>query len=72
MRATTCLLSLLCFALPVFSAPVVFEHVLIDKDAIGHREVGDVNGVGFDDIVAVNYPMLVWYEYPNWERHCSV
>lgn len=66
------LTSLFCFVLPAFSGPIVFEHVVIDEDAIGHREVGDIDRDGFNDIAAVDYPMLVWYEYPNWEKHLVV
>ncbi len=60
-------------ALPAFSSQISFEHVVIDKDAIGHREVGDIDRDGFNDIVAVNSGgsehSIVWYEYPNWKRH---
>jgi len=49
-----------------------FEHVVIDKKAIGHREVGDIDGDGFNDIAAVDYPMLVWYEHPDWKKHIVV
>lgn len=48
---------------------IPFEHVVIDQDAMGHREVGDINADGLNDIAAVNYPMLVWYEYPDWKKH---
>ncbi len=72
-RATLVLTSLLCWALPAFSSPIVFEHVVIDKDAIGHREVGDIDQDGFNDIAAVNSEgsehSIVWYEYPDWKRH---
>jgi len=51
---------------------IPFEHVVIDKDAMGHREVGDIDGDGFNDIAAVNYPMLVWYRYPDWKKHMVV
>jgi hypothetical protein len=65
-----------CLALPAFSKPITFEHVVIDEDAIGHREVGDIDRDGFNDIVAVNSGesehSIVWYEYPNWRRHCVV
>jgi len=68
--------SLSWLALPVFSKPITFEHVIIDKDAIGHREVGDINRDGFNDIVAVNSGgsehSILWYEYPDWERHLIV
>ncbi|MHC4430196.1 MAG: FG-GAP repeat domain-containing protein [Planctomycetota bacterium] len=62
-----------CLALPAFSKPITFEHVVIDEDAIGHREVGDIDRDGFNDIVSVNVGesehSIVWYEYANWRRH---
>ncbi len=51
---------------------VHFEHIVIDEKAIGHREVGDIDGDGFNDIAAVDYPMLVWYEHPDWKKHIMV
>jgi hypothetical protein len=64
---------LYCFALPAISKPITFEHVIIDEDGIGHREVGDIDRDGFNDIVAVNSGgsehSIVWYEYPSWKRH---
>jgi hypothetical protein len=48
---------------------LVFERSLVDADAIGHREVGDIDGDGLNDIAAVDYPKLVWYRYPGWEKH---
>ena len=62
-----------CFALPAISKPITFEHVIIDEDGIGHREVGDIDRDGFNDIAAVNSGgsehSIVWYEYPSWRRH---
>jgi hypothetical protein len=61
------------FAFPAFSKPMAFVHVIIDENAVGHREVGDVDRDGFNDIAAVNSGnsehSIVWYEYPNWKRH---
>ena len=71
-KSASILLSIFFFVLPAFSSQIPFEHVVIDKDAIGHREVGDIDGDGFNDIAAVNYPKLVWYQYPNWEKHLVV
>jgi len=51
---------------------IPFEYVVIDKEAIGHRGVGDIDGNGFNDIAAVNYPTLIWYQYPNWQKHLVV
>lgn len=65
-------ISLFCCVCAVSFGQIAFEHVVIDKDAIGHREVGDIDGDVFNDIAAVNYPMLVWYQYPNWEKHLVV
>jgi hypothetical protein len=52
---------------------IPFEHVVIDKDAIGHREVGDIDGDGFNDIAAVNNikskHSIVWYKYPGWKKY---
>ncbi len=48
------LASFFCFVLPAFPEQIPFEHTVIDKDAIGHREVGDIDGDGFNDIAAVN------------------
>ena len=62
-----------CFVLPAFSGQIQFEHVVIDKAAIGHREVGDIDGDGFNDIAAVNTAktkhLIVWYKYPNWKKY---
>ena len=54
-----------------------FEHVTIDNNASGHREIADIDQDGFNDIVAVNQDMLgriqvVWYQYPSWERNVVV
>jgi len=56
-----------------------FRHVAIDSHTIGTGNsvclVADINGDGFNDVVIGNYVdppeegYLVWYEYPNWERH---
>ncbi len=53
----------------VYGGPLVFERSVIDAGAIGHREVGDIDGDGLNDIAAVDYPKLVWYRYPGWEKH---
>jgi hypothetical protein len=43
---------------------------------MGHREVGDIDRDGFNDIAAVDSGgsehSIVWYEYPNWMRHSVV
>lgn len=69
VKRISVLTSFFCFVLPAFSSQIPFEHVVIDNDAIGHREVGDIDGDGFNDIAAVNYPTLVWYQYPDWKKH---
>jgi len=68
-------------AWPLF-APIPFEYKVIDDACFGHRQVGDIDGDGFNDIVAINETeshgvvlkkqipdKLVWYEYPRWEKH---
>jgi hypothetical protein len=66
------LIEILCSLSFCQSREIIFEHVVIDKDAIGHRELGDIDGDRFNDIAAVNYPMLVWYQYQNWQKHLVV
>jgi hypothetical protein len=68
-------LLLVCFLfLPAAATVLEFQQIIIDKDAIGHREVGDVNRDGKNDIVAVNQgenensSLLVWYRYPDWKK----
>jgi len=65
--------AMVCLLSVTEAAQVPFEHVVIDEDAIGHREVGDIDGDGLNDIAAVNTGAaehsLVWYEYPDWKRH---
>jgi len=72
-KLTLVLTSFFWFVLPTFSSQIQFEHVVIDKDAIGHREVGDIDGDGFNDIAAVNTAksehLIVWYKYPNWKKY---
>ena len=73
VKRTLVLASFFCFVLPAFSNQIQFEHFVIDKDAIGHREVGDIDGDGFNDIAAVNTAksehFIVWYKYPNWSKY---
>jgi len=71
-------------AVPVWpiTFPISFEYKVIENDAFGHREVGDIDGDGFNDIVSVNQTeshgvelksqagdKLVWYKYPNWKKY---
>jgi hypothetical protein len=70
------LTSLLCFALPVFSGPIVFEHIVI----------ADINGDSRPDVVVSEerYPgpdpdaSLYWFEQPGdpksrtWKKHVVV
>jgi len=73
VKRISVLTSFFCFVLPAFSSQIQFEHVVIDKDAIGHREVGDIDGDGFNDIAAVNTGTdehsVVWYKYPSWKKY---
>jgi hypothetical protein len=73
VKRISVLASFFCFVLPAFSRQIQFEHVVIDKDAIGHREVGDIDGDGFNDIAAVNTGTdehsVVWYKYPSWKKY---
>jgi hypothetical protein len=73
VKRISVLASFFCFVLPAFSGQIQLEHVVIDKDAIGHREVGDIDGDGFNDIAAVNTAksehFIVWYKYPNWSKY---
>jgi len=58
------LTSFFFFVLPAFSSQILFEprpskmgrgeNVVIDEDAMGHREIGDIDGDGFNDMAAVN------------------
>ncbi|MBN2326694.1 MAG: VCBS repeat-containing protein, partial [Candidatus Omnitrophica bacterium] len=52
---------------------IPFRHSVLEDDAYGHREIGDVDGNELPDIVAVNEEdggtRLAWYEYPHWEKH---
>jgi hypothetical protein len=58
---------------PAVSEQISFEHVVIDKDAMGHRQIGDIDADGLNDMVAVNIigseHSLVWYQYPDWKKH---
>ena len=50
---------------------IPFEHIIIDNDAYGLSEVGDINGDSLPDTVSVSSHdrPLIWYEYPNWTKH---
>jgi len=73
VRRVLILTSFFFFVPPAFSSQIPFEHVVIDEDAIGHREVGDIDGDGFNDIAAVNTAksehLIVWYKYPNCKKY---
>lgn len=51
------------------TSPVLFRHFILDPKGIGHREVGDIDGDGFNDIIALNErkegDLIVWYRYPH-------
>ncbi len=57
------------------SQPAIpFTRHEIDGEHLGIREVGDIDGDGYPDIVARNelgseLPVIVWYAYPDWTRH---
>ena len=73
VKTISVLAGFFCFVVPAFSGQIQFEHVVIDKDAIGHREVGDIDGDGFNDIAAVDTAkpehLIVWYKYPDWKKY---
>lgn len=72
-KKTLVRIGLFCCICAASFGQIAFEHIVIDQDAIGHREVGDIDRDGFNDIVAVNSEgpehSIVWYEYPNWRQH---
>ena len=53
---------------------LLFEHTIIDEqgpDNIWLKTVGDINGDGYDDLLAGGNISggLVWYENPTWAKH---
>ncbi|MCK4966388.1 VCBS repeat-containing protein, partial [bacterium] len=66
---------IITFLIPSFSSgqEILFQHIIIDNEVYGHREIGDIDGDGYNDIVAENITssnedMLVWYKYPDWNK----
>lgn len=54
------------------TSPVLFRRFILDPKGIGHREVGDIDGDGLNDIIALNErkegDLIVWYRYPHWKK----
>ena len=67
------LVTLLWLVAPAYCGQITFEHAFIDAGAIGHREIGDIDADGFNDIAAVNTGgakhTILWYGYPDWKKH---
>src|SRR5262249_14918582 len=50
------------------TAPVPFDHIVIDSNFTGDcKGVGDIDGDGFPDVI-VGGSQLVWYRYPSWSK----
>ena len=68
-------------ALPLHADAVPFEYVIIDKDAIGHPQVADVDNDGHGDIILHIHKddfhirdeerktQIVWYRWPDYKKH---
>lgn len=69
---TTTLILTFCFVGLVGARDIEFEHVVIDHHAIGHRDVGDIDGDGYNDIVVRTDSQLLWYKYPDWTKHVII
>jgi hypothetical protein len=49
---------------------LTFEHIIVDSTDLAYvRVVGDVDGDGYPDIIAVNDSGLRWYKYPSWSKY---
>lgn len=62
----------------VFSQDINFKYDPVDSEISGRVSIGDINSDGFNDIVVHIWGScrgmtpdgsLIWYEYPNWEKH---
>ena len=52
------------------AATLYYTHEIVENSTAFVRFVGDVDGDGYNDIVAAfEYVGLYWYRYPNWDKH---
>ena len=50
--------------------PVNYNHEIVENSSAVVRYVGDVDGDGYNDIIAAFDTIgLYWYRYPNWDKH---